>query len=43
MLTRRSRHEQGAFVIVEDGYYKRTAFPATDVAEVIDTPERSGW
>jgi hypothetical protein len=27
-------------VVIEDEYYQRTAIPAADVSEVIDTPER---
>lgn len=32
---------EGAFVIIEDEYYKRTAIPAADIAEVIETPHRN--
>jgi hypothetical protein len=31
---------EGAFVIIEDEYYQRTAIPAADVAEVIESPHR---
>lgn len=31
---------EGAFVVVTDEYYRTTAFPASDVAEVISDPER---
>lgn len=31
---------EGVFVVVTDEWGKRTAIPANDVAEVIDTPER---
>ena len=31
---------EGAFVVIQDEYYKRTAIPASDVAEVIEIPER---
>lgn len=35
---------EGAFAIVTDEYYKRTAIPAEDIAEVVETPERlGGW
>lgn len=31
---------EGVFVVIEDEYHKRIAIPASDVAEVIETPER---
>lgn len=31
---------EGAFVVITDEYYKRTAIPASDVAEVIERPTR---
>lgn len=31
----------GAFVVITDEWYKRTAIPAADVAEVVEKPERS--
>lgn len=31
---------EGAFAIVQDEYYQRTAIPASDIAEVIETPNR---
>jgi hypothetical protein len=34
---------QGGFVIVTDEWDAKTAFPATDVAEVKETPERGRW
>jgi len=34
---------EGAFVIVTDEWGTRTAFPAADIAEVIDTPDRGTW
>lgn len=34
---------EGSFVIVKDEWGKRTVFPAADVAEVVDNPERGGW
>ena len=34
---------EGSFVIVQDEWGKRTVFPAADVAEVVDNPERPGW
>lgn len=37
--TKTVKYEGGA-VIVEDEWYKRTAFPLSDVAEVIETPTR---
>lgn len=40
--TKRVKFE-GAFVVVEDEYSKRTAFPAQDIAEVIEVPNHSGW
>jgi len=33
---------EGAFVIIEDEYYKRIAIPAADIAEVIENPN-CGW
>lgn len=38
--TKTVRYE-GAFVVIEDEWSKRTALPAADVAEVIETPTRS--
>lgn len=35
--TKRVTYE-GAFIVIEDEYYKRTSFPAQDIAEVIETP-----
>jgi hypothetical protein len=32
---------EGAFAVIEDEYYRRTAIPAADIAEVIEKPERS--
>lgn len=32
---------EGAFVVIEDEYQKRTAIPASDVAEVVERPNRS--
>ncbi len=32
---------EGAFVIIEDEYHRKTAIPAADIAEVRETPERS--
>lgn len=40
--TKRVRYE-GAFVIVEDEYQKRTAIPVADVKEVVETPHYGGW
>lgn len=34
---------EGAFVIVTDEYYQKNAFPAQDIAEVIEVPNNSGW
>jgi len=34
---------EGGFVTVTDEWGKRTSFPAGDVAEVIDTPNRGAW
>ncbi len=31
---------EGAFVVIEDEYYMRTAIPAADVAEVVEIPVR---
>jgi hypothetical protein len=31
---------EGGFVVVEDEWYRRTAIPACDVAEVVETPHR---
>jgi hypothetical protein len=31
---------EGGVVIIQDEWYRRTAFPLEDVAEVIETPER---
>jgi hypothetical protein len=31
---------EGGFVIITDEWYERAAFPAGDVSEVIETPER---
>lgn len=39
--TKTVRYE-GAFVIVEDEWGRRTAFPAADVAEVHEAPHRGG-
>lgn len=40
--TKKVKYE-GAFVIVEDEWGKRTAMPAADIAEVVETPNRSSW
>ena len=32
---------EGAFVVIEDEHQKRIAIPASDVAEVIERPNRS--
>lgn len=41
--TKRVTYE-GAFVVIEDEYQKRIAIPATDVAEVVEEPNRrGGW
>ena len=35
---------EGAFVVIEDEYQKRTAIPAADIREVIETPTFGyGW
>lgn len=34
---------EGAFVIIEDEYGTRTAFPAADVAEVVETEVGGRW
>jgi len=31
---------EGAFAVIEDEWGKRTAIPAADIAEVVETPER---
>lgn len=31
---------EGAFVIVQDEYYNRVAFPAADISEVTERPTR---
>lgn len=38
-FTKRLTYE-GSFVVVEDEWYTRTAFPANDIVEVIEEPER---
>ncbi len=30
---------EGAFAIIEDEYYRRTAIPAADIAEIVERPE----
>jgi hypothetical protein len=32
---------EGAFVVIEDEWQQRTAIPASEVAEVVETPNRS--
>lgn len=34
---------EGVFVIITDEWGKRNALPASDVAEVIETPDRGRW
>lgn len=31
---------EGAFLVITDEWYRRTSIPATDIAEVIETPTR---
>jgi hypothetical protein len=40
--TKSIRYE-GAFVIITDEWYRQTAIPAADVAEVQYDPECRGW
>lgn len=40
--SKRLYYETG-FVVVEDEWQTRTAIPAADIAEVIETPHRYGW
>lgn len=37
--TKSVRYE-GAFVIIEDEWYRKTAIPAADIAQVVEEPER---
>jgi hypothetical protein len=34
---------EGSFVVVEDEWRKKTAFPMDTVKEVIEEPHTSGW
>lgn len=34
---------EGSFVIVRDEWGEETAFPASDVEKVVNTPERGRW
>lgn len=34
---------EGGFVIITDEWQKQTAFPAEDIAEIIQTPDRGSW
>jgi hypothetical protein len=35
---------EGGFAVIEDEYQKRTAIPASDIREVVETPHNGyGW